>query len=268
VNVSPLPDLSYTVSDSIGCEPFTITFASNHTEAANDSARYQWRFADGHYIDMYGASSQVDNRYRYAGKYTPELIITSSFGCSDSVTGNAIIIQPVPEAVFTFDPPRADFLNPGVTFTDKSKGAFLYDWDFGDNFGQSTMQHPKYSYNDTGDYNVRLVVTSPLGCTDTSLRIFRVEEVYKVYIPNSFTPDGDNLNDVFAPRLMGADVYNLKIFNRWGSLIYDSGKEMKPWNGELEGDNLAAPGAYFYVITVDNRFGLRELFKGAVMLIR
>jgi gliding motility-associated-like protein len=84
------------------------------------------------------------------------------------------------------------------------------------------------------------------------------------FIPNSFSPNGDGLNDMFVPTLLGIISYNIKIFDRWGQLIYSGNT---PWDGMIKG--YPAEGeVYMFVIGIVRNDEVNEIHKGIVHLIR
>ena len=95
----------------------------------------------------------------------------------------------------------------------------------------------------------------------------------KVYIPNAFSPNGDNINDVFTA--FGSDcatgIKSMRIFNRWGSLVYrvndaDLGSPTQGWNGLYQGKALPM-GVYVYVIEIEFGNGTTGLYSGDVSLM-
>jgi gliding motility-associated-like protein len=97
--------------------------------------------------------------------------------------------------------------------------------------------------------------------------------VYKplVYIPNTFTPDGDNLNDYFYPILTNIEPleYNLSIFNRWGQVIFESSKLEMGWDGKIQASGLDATNdTYFYQVQVNDANGVQISKRGFVSLLR
>jgi gliding motility-associated-like protein len=97
--------------------------------------------------------------------------------------------------------------------------------------------------------------------------------VYKplIYIPNAFTPDGDNLNDVFLPVLSNIDPieYNLSIYNRWGQVIFETTDALIGWNGQIQLSGLDATNdTYFYQVQVNDANGVQISKRGFVSLLR
>ena len=88
-----------------------------------------------------------------------------------------------------------------------------------------------------------------------------------VYIPNSFTPNGDGNNDLFLIYGEGIKTVNLKIFNRWGEMVFNSENQFLGWDGNYKGANQPV-GVYVYeaqITFLDNRQTLRT---GSITLIR
>lgn len=138
-----------------------------------------------------------------------------------------------------------------------------------------------YSYEHPGEYIVKVIATSTddESCVYVSdLKTVTVEgSIFEV--PNVFTPNGDGANDEFKVKLYSVKSYSVKIFNRWGRLVYEfqesdvspgaaDKKSSKGWNGKING-KLAAPGTYFYVIEAEGREeeGKRYTERGALTLL-
>lgn len=89
----------------------------------------------------------------------------------------------------------------------------------------------------------------------------------KIFVPNAFTPNNNALNETFRPDGIYIAKYNMKIFDRWGSKIYENDECMNSWNGDYNG--LPAPdGVYIYIIQAKGSDGRNYNLKGNVTLIR
>lgn len=90
----------------------------------------------------------------------------------------------------------------------------------------------------------------------------------KVYVPQVFTPNGDDINDIF--RVVGNTIFNefeLQITNRWGQVIYRSQLPKQGWDGHVAGGE-AAEGDYYWMISYTRNTGQREQAAGRVLLLR
>ena len=140
--------------------------------------------------------------------------------------------------------------NPGVTFYDISVGGSHWWWDFGDNT-QSSEQNPMHVYSSHGDYDIVQVVSNDFGCSDTAYNSIAVSNDQLFYIPNAMTPNGDGINDVFMPFGYGwsIDDFEMRIYDRWGNLLFVTSDINKPWDGTVMGGDQTVPtGVYVWII--------------------
>jgi gliding motility-associated-like protein len=121
-----------------------------------------------------------------------------------------------------------------------------------------------------GTYDVTLIATNELGCTDTTTQTIKIDNPLVMYVPNAFTPDGDALNNDFKPVLSsGFDPYNyeLIVFNRWGEIMFVLHNAEVGWDGTY-GGKLCPEGLYVWQIRVKNGNGTFEAHRGHLSLLR
>lgn len=162
-------------------------------------------------------------------------------------------------------------INNPIFFIDKSawNRAIItkWFWDFGDGF-TSNEQDPRHSFVEIGDFNVTLTIEDLYGCVDSITKRVIIEE-FLLYIPSSFTPQDDGINDVFLPKGKGIKDYELKIYNRWGERFFTSDDLNIGWNGTTDRkDRIAQIGVYGYLINVIDIFGQKHTYNGQVTLTR
>ncbi|MCB0598853.1 MAG: gliding motility-associated C-terminal domain-containing protein [Lewinellaceae bacterium] len=125
------------------------------------------------------------------------------------------------------------------------------------------------AYSAPGRYNATLL--SSYGCDSL---VHLILDIYKVYIPNAFSPNDDGRNDRFA-IFAGQDikaVLGLQVFNRWGGLVFES-ETLEPnasgngWDGRIKGRE-APPGLYVYQATVVTEDEKEHRLSGEVVLVR
>jgi len=151
-----------------------------------------------------------------------------------------------------------------VSFNNYTSPISFVQWNTGDGniFNINNFQH---AYAEGGIYNVILTVKDTNNCSySASLNV--VVDEYTFYIPNSFTPNGDGVNDEFKPLGTGIEEWKLIIYNRWGEEIFE-GKDIG-WDGLLRGNTPAPEGVYSYLIELKNAIGSRSIRKGNLTLIR
>jgi gliding motility-associated-like protein len=169
-----------------------------------------------------------------------------------------------PRADFTF---RADDFNMGqlINFNNSSVDGVSFVWDLG-NGSFSTDENPSTSYNDIGIYDVTLIYTDVFGCIDTITK--QISIGYVLYIPNTFTPDGNRFNNTFYAKSINIQVIEFEIFNRWGELVFYSTDTEFDWDGTYNGKD-CPDGTYVYRIRYNSITNRKEEVKiGHVTLLR
>ena len=142
-------------------------------------------------------------------------------------------------------------------------------WDFGDDDG-SIVEDPEYHYYpESGEYTVTLgVITEINNCFKELSQVVEVAPLYYYYAPNSFTPNGDMMNDTFSPSVIGIETYELFIFDRWGKQVFYSNDINQKWDGTFE-SNDAQNGTYnfkvlvkkYYDDTIYQEYGMVTLLR-------
>jgi gliding motility-associated-like protein len=270
VIVNPLPIINFVATPTIGCAPLTLTL-TGISNGANDT--YTW-YDVGNGIQGNNSVITLND----AGLYTLSLFVTNPLtGCrADLRKTDYIEVFPQPIASFYAVPPLQTILNPNFDFVNTSQGATSYYWDFGDpaalnGTNNSTAVNPSHGYSYVGEYKVNLVATSDKGCVDIAYILVEVAPDFALYIPNAFTPDGNNVNDVFQPMGVGIDEenYRMDIFDRWGENIFTSNNFRKGWDGSVKGSSKTAPqGVYTYKLMVKDTQGNKHPYVGHVTVIR
>jgi gliding motility-associated-like protein len=174
------------------------------------------------------------------------------------------------------NPPETDLLNTQIDFTNLSGGVepLSYLWNFNSGLfpDTSAVTHPTFNFPDdtVGNYDILLTVTDANGCVSTVPGTVIINGIYLFYMPNSFTPDGDGLNEIFRPYGDGIDpdTYTMQVFNRWGELIFQSSNSERGWNGTYKGKKVPS-GSYSWKITVKEEFTpIRREHYGYVNVLR
>lgn len=242
----------------------SITFSAL-TEGAFAPLNFNWN-------DGQSESASFDLAPKFEGFSTSKeitLSVTDNCGTIVHDTINQAFYNP-PRADFSFSPTYAELNNPLIEFTDRSlNDANSWHWDFGANNTGSSDQNTYYVYPDTGNYEVTLLVNNKLDCQDSITKTVRISEISDVNIPNVFTPNGDGEGDFWQITGLKNFKSSVKIYNRWGNLIFNSFKYKEPWDGTYQGKP-APVGTYYYMINITDPLfeeGQRE-FKGQLQIIR
>lgn len=141
-----------------------------------------------------------------------------------------------------------------------------YDWDLGNGI-ESREEVPTTSYFDDTTYTVSLVVTDDMGCVDSTLKTFVIKPLVNLYVPNSFTPDDNGLNDVFRVSTLGVHEFQMWVYSRWGEVVYYSEDYTEGWDGRI--NEIEAPiGVYVYKVFAKDEAGKEFEKMGHVTIVR
>ena len=174
-----------------------------------------------------------------------------------------------PVADFIQSADQVSIFQPVITFTDNSSDAISWDWNFGDGTSITDLTQPIHEYSDSGTYQVRLIVMNNGGCMDTTYGTIRIEPEFTLYVPNSFTPNGDGVNDYFFATGVGIIDYEMWIMDRWGKQIFHSQEQTHQWDGSYFGnDRSCQSDVYEFIINVHDYKGKPHKVIGHVSLVR
>ncbi|HLP10575.1 MAG TPA: PKD domain-containing protein [Flavobacteriales bacterium] len=261
-----LPAVTYNVDEIEGCTPVVVNF--QNTTNAGATATYAWNFGDG------GTSTLQNPTHTFSGggQYTISVTIITSDGCSvDTTINNQITVYDYPQPMFIHNPNPTDIFNTEVTFTNMTIGGFTYTWDFG-GLGTSTVMNPTFTFpvDAGGVYNVCMNTVSAEGCAASICQDVIVNDVFLIYLPNTFTPDGDGINDIFIPVMQGfkSETFEFFIFDRWGEVVFKSTDVTQGWDGTHKAMK-SKEDVYVWKIRVKKSATQEKVeYKGHVTLLR
>lgn len=193
-------------------------------------------------------------------------------GCSNSDTVQ-VTVYTNPLVNFYFNPDPVLLTDPLVNLINLSENNLLFEWNI-ESIGLSNEINPTVLFSEINpdNYEVCLTGIDQNSCASTFCSVIEVSGDPLVYIPNSFTPDGDGINDRFGPIITNGipEQYEFRIFNRWGEEIFFSSRLEDQWNGSgFNPEYYALSDIYLWTLTFKNPFGAEILnFKGHVTLIR
>jgi len=253
-----------------GCIPLKLRF--NFKSESYDSCR--WTFGDGGYSN--------DRNPEWIFDVEGDYKVVLSLFCSDGsrITSSTIIkVHPKPVARFEIFPEKALLPDDEIRFFNYSTNAVNFKWDFGDG-ASSELFEPRHRYLKSSNYNIRLIVSSDYGCSDSLvvMNAFSGSQFFidfpNAFIPNMQGPTGgyyssksDETAQVFHPVFFGVANYQLRIFSKLGILIFESNDINLGWDGYLNGQ-LCEPGVYIWKIRGSFRNGEPFTKMGDVTLLR
>ncbi|MCB9184974.1 MAG: gliding motility-associated C-terminal domain-containing protein [Flavobacteriales bacterium] len=263
---------SFTVSepvlleiDSLASQPVTCSGDCDGQVEVYDPEAVDYSYDDG---DTWGTLATLPDACEAI--YTVR--IRNAAGCvgidNIEVTGPPPVMPD-----FTWNPIPANVDDPRIWFSNTSTGAQSYWWDIA-GLATSTELQPyfRFSEKEPGDYLVCLAAFNYNNCTDTICKVVTIDDVLFTYIPNSFTPDGDDLNETWGMST-NIDVitnFEMRVFDRWGQVVFESENPAEWWNGAANNSGeILGVGVYVYRIAYEIRQTevKKELF-GSVTLVK
>lgn len=254
IRASPVADFS---SSNPGCDNAAITFTDLSRAVDGNIVKWEWDFGDG-VKSMKTVSAPITHQYTSGGEFLVSLKVTNEFGCENILNRQLSITTPFLEAG------EDTFILRGgsVRFDIQATGTNLkYKWTPSTGLDRDDVKNPVASPSTDTRYSVS--ISSDEGCTlqdDIQVKVLEMP-----FIPNTFSPNGDGINDVWKIEYL--DSYpgvSVNIYNRFGIKVFGSIGYLKPWDGNLNGQMLPV-GTYYYVI--DPKIGL-PVFKGWVAVVR
>ncbi|HPP93589.1 MAG TPA: PKD domain-containing protein, partial [Bacteroidales bacterium] len=267
--VTILPQAPVARFDSIpsGCTPHQIQINNTSLNTEVPGTTYFWDFGDGN-------TSTVKNPthiYTVAGIYRVTLVVTGPGG--QDIKSQIVEAYVSPKAFFDVAPTHVFVNDERVRMFNLSTNADYFVWEFGDG-DTSHVKDPYHKYMEEGVYDITLHAYSANGCQDTwtlspgvTVEPAGVIRFATVFRPNKEGPiertdlpaGGEEVDQFFYPPIREKVLdYKLQIFNRWGTLIFESHDINKPWNGYYKG-KLCQQGVYVWY--VEGKYANGKPFK-------
>ena len=270
ITIEPASIPNFNAAITENCIPFTANLTNTSSGTPYVSAL--WDFGNG--ITGNGMNS-TSVTYNAQGCYDVSLTLTTALGCVwDTTFTDYLCTYSVPIADFNVTPQSMTVLNTTGTFENYSAGADYYDWDFGDGSANSSEFEPIHAFptSAAGTYLISLIASTEFGCKDTATRTVIVLESQLIFVPNTFTPDGNEYNQTWLP-IITADFdpyeYSCFIFDRWGEIIWENHNHELGWDGKRTDGIDVSQGTYTWKIVLKSPYSdSRKAYIGHVNLLR
>lgn len=267
VSVLPAPAPLFTVGTPIGCAPLQTLFTYTGTPAQIAT----WAFGDGTTSADLGPAHHI---YAQGGAFDVQLTVTDANGCSATVVvPDAVQASDGPEVFFVPSPLRVSVEDPVFNVAHVPVEGVTYTWTVDDAAidAAGPFQHT-IAPSIVGLHPICLTATDDLGCTNATCIDIEVDDVLTVYVPNAFTPDGNGVNEVFRPSVLGAEpqLYSFRIFDRWGNEVFSTTDLNEGWNGARgNSGGTVQQDVYVWRLLAHDQFTTeRREFTGTVTVLK
>lgn len=268
LQVNALPTGFITANKDKGCVPVCSSFSIN---SSSNLTTIHWNVNS----TSYGNGASFSNCFANSGNYSVTATITDAKGCVNQTNKFNVEAYPIPVADFYIknDSPVENEEIELVDASSPAGGVQITQWDWSftkQKLNFSSEQNPKVIYETTGAYPIALVITNAYGCKDTMVKSTLVKEDFDVFVPNTFTPNGDGLNDVFAAKGRGIAKFEMKVYDRWGERVFTSNDITVGWAGNYQnrGTDLVEDGEYVWKINLVNVSGKSKELVGKIMIMK
>ncbi len=221
-----------------------------------------WDLGNGETVKS-SVKGQLSYTFHEKGDYQIKAFFPEHNVYSEAVS---LLVNPRPDASFEPKENVERGMVPVVYFASNTGGELAYSW----NLGDGTMlsgEGVSHTYRRAGDYQISLRVVNKYGCQWTNYRRYTQDTEFNLLAPNSFSPNGDGVNDMWFPVALtsGYFSYQLNVYDRNSNLVFESSDSQKQFDGRVNG-TVASSGEIFIwkATTLDNN-GVRQEFGGTVI---
>lgn len=251
INIFQSPDILISDQYQEGCPPVAVQLFIDSQSIAYTIDSLQWNFNNQ---TSYGDTALffVNN----SDSFPTSLKVIFTNGCEEVYTDTfGFFVYPSPIADFSIigEQNTLGAYKQFIQLNNTSQNAVSYLWNFGDSTVIDTTINPKHNYDTDGNFSVQLIAVSDSGCIDTLLVPIKI--YLGADVPNTFSPNGDGINDAFVLNLSGeySDNLSIEFFNRWGKRIYKNDDYQNNWDGKDKNNKLVQPDTYYYILKYKNK---------------
>lgn len=223
---------------------------------ASGGDEYSWAPSD------YLSATNVSNPVATPLQSVTYKVVAGLANCPKDSTTITINVQPLP--VVDAGPDINLFAGISATLNASSSPVNTIQWTPAEGLDNPDILQPVASPKQTTNYTIR--VTDDFGCVAEDYVVVTIKDG-QLYIPNAFSPNNDGINDEFSFYADGVKSVDLKIYNRWGELIFHSDSPAKKWDGKFN-NRLLPVGSYAYVVIATQYDDVKVVYKGVVTLLR
>lgn len=256
---------SFVAIDTAGCVDFQADFTNSNVITNGAVTHINWEFGDG----SHSTSNNPSHLYTQVGSYDVKVLVTSDIGCQfDTTISNYITVYPTAIADFKVIE-GTNLVGDAVQYDNISQYSDSWEWFFVDGV-ISTEENPTHAYLESGEFSTILIAKNQYGCNDTVHKMVTIQDPVTLFVPNSFSPNGDGNNEEWSFSVLGIDEtsFRVSIFNRWGETIWTSTDPNASWDGTHKGIPVQDGSYTWKIICSAFEHAERRMYTGSIHLIK
>lgn len=255
ITVNPIPVIDFGVKDI--CADTAAILTGINLEPSINISQWNWNFGD----TKTGNGNTIQHIYKRGGKYNIQLLAIGQNGCSSVLVSKPITVYKT-RAFAGHDTIAAK----NQPFILQGSGEGIFSWSPATGLSDPTILNPVATLQKDAVYT--LTAYTPVGCINTDTVKIKVYNGPAFYVPNAFTPNGDEKNDRFRCLAVGmAMIDYFNVYNRYGQLVYSTKNYQPGWDGTIRGI-IQPSGTYVWMVKGKDFAGNVHFKKGTVTLIR
>jgi gliding motility-associated-like protein len=258
------PTATITAASSSLCTGQGESFTCNTT---NTPTVFGWAVSPSYGVVYFSStdSPTLNVIFNKSGVFTVSLTVSNASGTTTAV--RSMTVNQKPTANFSASL-TANGFPADIVLTNFSSNATGYQWSYNETGSTDNTTDAVHSYSTSGAYTVTLVALNNNGCTDTLTYDFYISDSSGITLPNVFTPNYDDINDVFKPIARGISSMKVNIYTRWGNFVYGWETVNGSWDGHTTSGEACLSGTYFCVLEATGFDGQTYKLKTNITLIR
>jgi len=250
---------SFFVEDMEGCEGELVELSIDnlYTDVPQSIVDFSYEWSNG---------ETTGDNYVYVQSESAEYYVTVYDLCNNASTETFVVSPSIPPPpYFSFQETSENIVDFYQVLDDVHES---YIWDFGYGGDFSYDYEPTHNFPGPGEYYVTLTVEDAYGCISEATSIVHIYPNLFIYAPNIFTPNLDGDNDTFVVSAVGADEFELIVFDRWGKQVFRTTDPNEGWDGTYQGGMLAEQSVYSYKVIYYNGDVGEKIQTGTVTLVK
>ncbi len=263
--VAQVPTATIVSTSATLCSGNSLTFT---TQTTNSPTSYNWSIVPTRSVIALPdyTSPSITFTFGLGGTYFLNLVVTNATGTS--VATSTITVTPSAHAAFNASLNTVGYPNQ-LILTNYSSNSLSNQWLFSDDLSANTTSlNTVKNYSVSGSYSVSLIEYGSLGCNDTSNYSFRIADSSGITLPNIFSPNDDEINDIFKPIEKNISSMHVWIYNRYGTIIVKWDRVNSFWDGHTISGERCEAGVYFVIVEATGFDGKSYKLKHSLTLVR